>query len=76
MIKVIEGQGNGDISERRSPDDDEPFSALVFKIATDPYVGTLSFLEFTPVSCLQVIRFSILSRSERKGSVDGADALE
>ncbi len=40
---AIEGQGNGDISERRSPDDDEPFSALVFKIATDPYVGTLSF---------------------------------
>ncbi len=27
----------------RHPDDDEPFSALVFKIATDPYVGTLSF---------------------------------
>ena len=40
---AIEGQGNGDISERRSPNDDEPFSALVFKIATDPYVGTLSF---------------------------------
>lgn len=27
----------------RHPDDNEPFSALVFKIATDPYVGTLSF---------------------------------
>ncbi len=27
----------------RRPKDDEPFSALVFKIATDPYVGTLSY---------------------------------
>ena len=28
----------------RKADDDEPFSALVFKIATDPYVGLLAFL--------------------------------
>jgi len=28
----------------RSADDDEPFAALVFKIATDPFVGTLAFL--------------------------------
>jgi len=27
----------------RKPDDKEPFSALVFKIATDPYVGTLTY---------------------------------
>ena len=27
----------------RSADDDEPFSALAFKIATDPFVGTLTF---------------------------------
>jgi elongation factor G len=27
----------------RRPDDDEPFSALAFKVATDPYVGTLVF---------------------------------
>jgi elongation factor G len=24
--------------------DDEPFSALAFKIATDPFVGTLTFV--------------------------------
>jgi len=29
-------------ASRRS-DDDEPFAALAFKIATDPYVGTLTF---------------------------------
>ncbi len=28
---------------QRYPKDDEPFSALVFKIATDPYVGSLSY---------------------------------
>jgi elongation factor G len=27
----------------RKPSDDEPFSALAFKVATDPYVGTLVF---------------------------------
>ncbi len=27
----------------RHPTDDEPFSALAFKIATDPYVGTLTY---------------------------------
>ena len=27
----------------RKPSDDEPFSALLFKIATDPFVGKLSF---------------------------------
>ncbi len=28
----------------RHADDDEPFSALAFKIATDPFVGTLTFV--------------------------------
>jgi elongation factor G len=27
----------------RKPADDEPFAALAFKVATDPYVGTLTF---------------------------------
>ena len=30
--------------ETRSASDDEPFSALVFKIMTDPYLGTLSYI--------------------------------
>ncbi len=42
-VKAIEGVlESGESSERRS-DDDEPFAALAFKIATDPYVGTLTF---------------------------------
>ena len=34
---------NGDEGERESSDDG-PFAALAFKIATDPFVGTLSFI--------------------------------
>ncbi|MDH1265435.1 elongation factor G [Pseudomonas sp. GD03944] len=30
--------------DERHADDDEPFSALAFKIATDPFVGTLTFV--------------------------------
>ena len=42
-VKPIEGiLQNGDAASRNS-DDDEPFAALAFKIATDPYVGTLTF---------------------------------
>jgi len=34
---------DGETEGERHPSDDEPFSALAFKIATDPYVGTLTF---------------------------------
>jgi elongation factor G len=33
---------SGEVVERKS-DDSEPFSALIFKVATDPYVGTLNY---------------------------------
>jgi elongation factor G len=32
-----------DTTRRAAADDDAPFSALAFKIMTDPYVGTLTF---------------------------------
>ena len=35
---------NNGNEEERLPADDEPFTALAFKIMTDPYVGTLTFL--------------------------------
>lgn len=42
-VKAIEGIAvDGTVISRHS-DDDEPFAALAFKIATDPYVGTLTF---------------------------------
>lgn len=34
---------DGETESARHPSDDEPFSALAFKIASDPYVGTLTF---------------------------------
>ena len=33
-----------DVDETRKPDPDAPFSALAFKIMTDPYVGRLTYL--------------------------------
>ena len=43
-VKPIEGTDmDGETVVRRASNDDEPFSALAFKIATDPFVGTLTF---------------------------------
>jgi len=40
-VKGIDPKTDGEIARR--PDDGEPFTALAFKIATDPYVGTLTY---------------------------------
>ncbi|WP_415879947.1 elongation factor G [Methylomonas sp. TEB] len=42
-IKPVEGLSDAGISSTRSASDDESFSALAFKIAADPFVGTLTF---------------------------------
>ncbi len=42
-VKPVEGDNLKGETILRKADEKEPFSALVFKIATDPYVGTLSF---------------------------------
>ena len=43
-IPAIKGTNpKTDEEEDRHPSDDEPFSALAFKIMTDPYVGRLCF---------------------------------
>jgi elongation factor G len=39
----VKGTDESDKEDSRKAGDDEPFSALAFKIATDPYVGTLTF---------------------------------
>jgi|TARA_B110000444_G_scaffold226055_1_gene230319 elongation factor G len=43
-VKAIEGEMENGDKALRSADDDSPFSALAFKIATDPFVGTLTFM--------------------------------
>lgn len=44
-VPAIKGVDPNDeeIKLERHPKDDEPFSALAFKIATDPFVGTLTY---------------------------------
>ena len=42
-VKAIEGTREDGTSTTCAADDDAPFAALAFKIATDPYVGTLTF---------------------------------
>ena len=48
-VKAIEGvipnnSEEEEQSDSRKSSDEEPFSALAFKIATDPFVGTLTFI--------------------------------
>ncbi|MFA5228552.1 MAG: elongation factor G [Candidatus Paceibacterota bacterium] len=35
---------NEEVKIERHPDDNEPFSGLAFKVATDPFVGTLTYI--------------------------------
>ncbi|MEC4091304.1 elongation factor G [Pseudoalteromonas rubra] len=42
-VKEIQGILDDESEATRPADDDAPFSALAFKIATDPFVGTLTF---------------------------------
>jgi elongation factor G len=43
-IKPVEGLAPGGALESRPADDEAPFSALAFKLMSDPYVGHLTFL--------------------------------
>lgn len=43
-VKAIEGELEDGSKVERHSSDDEPFSALSFKVMTDPYVGRLTFL--------------------------------
>jgi elongation factor G len=43
-LPPVVGKVGADKMEERWPRDDAPFSALAFKIMTDPYLGTLTFL--------------------------------
>jgi len=44
LIDVPKDEVKPEQFDERHADDDEPFSALAFKIATDPFVGTLTFV--------------------------------
>ena len=69
-VKAIEGTlDDGETLATREADDNAPFSALAFKIATDPFVGTLTFFRVysgTLASGTSVYN-SVKSKKERVG---------
>ena len=68
-VPAIKGHlENGGEGERR-PSDDEPFSALAFKIATDPYVGALTYFRVYSgvLSSGDTVYNSVKSHRERVG---------
>ena len=61
--------GKDEVVERK-PDDNEPFSALAFKIMTDPYVGKLTYLRVYSGSLKKgdtIINTTENSKKERLG---------
>jgi len=60
---------DSDEEETRAADDDAPFTALAFKIMTDPYVGTLTFLRVYSgmVESGSYVYNSVKGRKERLG---------
>ena len=42
-VPAIKGVNESGVEDEREPSEDRPFSALAFKVATDPYVGQLIF---------------------------------
>jgi len=72
-VDVVAIQGvkeNGDPDQRKS-DDNEPFSALAFKVATDPYVGQLIFFRVYSgvVNSGDSVYNPIKSKKERVGRI-------
>ncbi|MGA2631751.1 MAG: elongation factor G [Terriglobia bacterium] len=68
-ILPAEGQSaDGEKTLTRAPDDDAPFSGLVFKIMTDPYVGQLAFLRVYSGS-LKVGESVLNARKDRRERV-------
>ncbi|MCB9049182.1 MAG: elongation factor G [Lewinellaceae bacterium] len=65
-VEAITGiNPKNDKEEKRRPDVNEPFSALAFKIATDPYVGRLAFFRVYSGS-LDAGSYVLNTRSDKK----------
>jgi elongation factor G len=63
--------GNEDVAISRQPDDSEPFSALAFKIMSDPHLGKLTYVRIysgTLSAGTQVLN-STKDRKERIGKI-------
>nr|VFK67522.1 MAG: translation elongation factor 2 (EF-2/EF-G) [Candidatus Kentron sp. UNK]VFK72810.1 MAG: translation elongation factor 2 (EF-2/EF-G) [Candidatus Kentron sp. UNK] len=69
VVGVVEGES--DAGKVRSVSDNDPFSALAFKIATDPFVGSLTFFRVYSgmLSSGDVVYNSAKQRKERIGRI-------
>lgn len=70
-VPAIKGELPNGQSAKRHSSDDEPFSALAFKIATDPFVGNLTFFRVYSgvVSSGDSLLNSVKYRRERLGRI-------
>ncbi len=68
-IPPVKGVNDKEQEETRKADDAEPFSALAFKIMTDPYVGQLTFLRVYSgvLNSGDTVLNSVKGRKERVG---------
>ncbi len=70
-IPPVTGENEKGQSEERPPSDKAPFSALAFKIMTDPYVGQLTFLRVYSgvLNSGDTVYNAIKSKKERIGRI-------
>ena len=70
-VKSIRGEDESGNEVERHSSDDEPFSALAFKIATDPFVGTLTFMRVYSgvVNSGDTVYNSVKEKRERFGRI-------
>nr|WP_255581689.1 elongation factor G [Cupriavidus sp. AU9028] len=70
-VPAILGHTEDDGEAERHPNDDEPFSALAFKIMTDPFVGQLIFFRVYSgvVNSGDTVYNPVKSRRERLGRI-------
>jgi elongation factor G len=71
QVKQIQGILEDGTEEERPADDNAPFAALAFKIATDPFVGTLTFFRVYSGTVKQgdAVYNPIKSKRERLGRI-------
>lgn len=70
-VPAIKGLDERDAEVTRSADDKAPFSALAFKIMTDPFVGTLTFIRVYSGSAKSgdTVYNSVKGKKERIGRI-------
>ncbi|HHC71303.1 MAG TPA: elongation factor G [Thiotrichales bacterium] len=70
-IPSIKGELEDGTEAERHASDDEPFAALAFKIATDPFVGTLTFFRVYSgvLSSGDTVYNSVKGKKERVGRI-------